>query len=200
MRLRVALLVVVGALVAAGSAGAVADSYNGAVFHPFTMPASPGCVAWTDLSEGTTYNCDPVNLVFPNQSWTRVRDRLRAKGWTTFGFGSTQYLHFATSTRVAQPVQLFRSDGFGRQYHVRLWQTGTTTLGGVHHESGFFQHTIDRAWDASEAFVRGQLCGATCSSTFLPRQWAMQDGVDGVADGDTLWRGWANDACAAVIP
>jgi hypothetical protein len=200
VRLRVSLLAVLGALFAAGSAGAVSDSYNGAVFHPFTMPASPGCVASTDSSEGTTYNCDPVNMIFPNQTPTSVRDRLRAKGWTTFGFGSTQYLHFATPTRVAQAVHLFRSDGFARQYHVRLWQTGTTTLGGVHHESGIFQHTIDKAWDASEAFVRGQLCGASCSTTFLPQQWTMQDRVDGVSDGDTLWRGWANDGYAAVIP
>ena len=97
-------------------------------------------------------------------------------------------------------MQLFRSDGFARQYHVRLWQTGTTTLGGVHHESGIFQHTIDRSWDASETFVRSQLCGASCSSALLPEQWRMQDGVDGQPDNDLLWRGWANDANAAVIP
>ena len=200
MRLRFATLAVLGMLAAAGPAGAVSDTYGDAVLHPFTMPGNTGCVAWTDPVEGRTYNCDPVNLIFPTQSWTQVRDRLRAKGWTTWGFGSSQYLHFATPTLVRQHVQLFRSDGTARQYHIRLWQTGTTTVGGAHHESGIFQHTIDRSWDASEAFVRSQLCGAACSSTFLPEQWRMQDGVDGQADGDLLWRGWANDANAAVIP
>ena len=200
MRLRLATLAVLGTLAAAGPAGAVSDTYGGATFHPFTMPGNTGCVAWTDPVEGRTYNCDPVNLIFPNQTWTQVRDRLRARGWTTWGFGSSQYLHFATPTLVRQHVQLFRSDGTARQYHIRLWQTGTTTVGGAHHESGIFQHTIDRSWDASEAFVRSQLCGAACSSTFLPEQWRMQDGVDGQADGDLLWRGWANDANAAIIP
>jgi hypothetical protein len=193
MRLGLTLLAVIGALAAAGFAGAASDTYGTATFHPFTMPGNTGCVAWTEPGEGTTYNCDPIDLVFPNQSSTQVRDRLRAKGWTTWGFGSNQYLHFATPTLVRQHVQLFRSDGSARQYHIRLWQTGTTTLGGVHHERGVFQHTIDKSWEDSEAFVRSQLCGATCSSTFLPNQWRMQN-------GDLLWRGWANDANATVIP
>jgi hypothetical protein len=200
MRLRLALLGVIGILVVAGSAAAVSDTYGDATFHPFTMPGNTGCVAWTDPAEGTTYNCDPVNLIFPNQTSTRVRDRLRSKGWTTSGLGSNQYLHFATPTLHRQHVQLFRSDGFARQYHVRLWQVGSTTVGGVHHERGIFQHTIDKDWDASEGFVRSQLCGSGCSSTFLAQQWAMQDGLDGIADGDLLWRGWQNDAYAAVIP
>jgi hypothetical protein len=199
MRLRLAALAVFAALAATGSADAVSDSYGDAVFHPFTMPGNSGCVAWSDPTEGTTYNCDPVNLIFPNQGWTKVRDRLRAKGWTTWGFGSTQYLHFNTATRAAQRVQLFRSDGRGKRYHMRLWQTGSTTLGGVHHETGTFEHTIDKSWDDSEAFVRSQLCGSSCSTSFLPSQWAMQDGV-GPAAGDLVWRGWANDAYAAVIP
>ena len=200
MRLRLAIVAFCGLLAVAGTAGAVSDTYGDATFHPFTMPGNTGCVAWTDPGEGTTYNCDPINLIFPHQTWAQVRDRLRAKGWTTWGFGSSQYLHLATPTRVAQNVQLFRPDGFGKQYHVRLWQSGSTTVGGVHHESGIFQHTIDKAWDASEGFVRSQLCGSVCSSTFLTQQWAMQDGIDGIADGDLLWRGWANDANAAVIP
>jgi len=193
MRLCLLTLAVFGMLAVAGPAGAVSDTYGGATFHPFTMPGNAGCVAWTDPAEGTTYNCDPVNVIFPNQAWTTVRDRLRAKGWTTFWFGSSQYLHFATPTRVVQNVQLFRSDGFGRQYHVRLWQTGSTTVGGVHHESGIFQHTIDRAWDGSEGFVRTQLCSSACSSAFLTQQAAMQN-------GGLVWRGWTNDAYAAVIP
>lgn len=189
-----------GALAAVGSAGAVSDTYGGATFHPFTMPGNTGCIAWTDPAEGTTYNCDPVNLIFPNQGWTQVRDRLRAKGWTTWGLGSNQYLHFATPTLVPQNVQLFRSDGWGKQYHIRLWQTGSTTLGGVHHESGIFVHTIDKSWEDSEALVRSQLCAASCSATFLAQQWAIQDGLDGLADGDLLWRGWTNNAYATVIP
>jgi hypothetical protein len=200
MRLRLALLGVSGLVAVAGSAAAVSDTYGDATFHAFTMPDNTGCVPWTDPAEGTTYNCDPVNVIFPNQTWGRVRDRLRAKGWTTWGFGSTQYLHFATPTRVPQHVQLFRSDGFGRQYHVRLWQIGSTTIGGVHHEAGVFQHTIDKSWEDSEAFVRAQLCVSECSSAFLAHQWAMQAGLDGVAEGDVLWRGWANDARASVIP
>ena len=200
MQSRLALLATLGALATAGPAGAVSDTVGGATFHPFTMPGNTGCVAWDEPGEGRTYNCDPVNLIFSNQSLTQVRDRLRARGWTTAGLGSNQYLHFVTPTLVRQQVQLFRSDGFARQYHIRLWQTGTTTLGGVHHESGIFQHTIDRSWDASEAFVRSQLCGASCSSAFLPEQWRMQDGIDGQPDGDLLWRGWANDASAALVP
>jgi hypothetical protein len=197
-----ATIALAAALIAsiAPGASAVSDSYGGATFHPFTMPATPGCVAWTDPAEGTTYNCDPVNLIFPGKTYLQVRDRLRAKGWTTWGFGSNQYLHFATATRVRQHIQLWRGDGPGKQYHIRLWQTGTTTLGGVHHETGTWVHTIDMAWDSAEAFVRGQLCTTACSGAFLSRQWGMQDGLDGVADGDTTWRGWGNDAVATVIP
>ena len=200
MKLRLALAAATSILAATASAGAVIDSYGNAKFHPFTMPGNTGCVRWVDSLEGPTYNCDPVNLIFPNQSPAVVRDRLRAKGWTTFGFGSTQYLHFATATRFAQNIQLWRADGSGRQYHVRLWQTGTTTLGGVHHEMGVFTHTIDKSWDDAEGFVRSQLCSTSCSSAFLSQQWVMQDGVDGVADGDLLWRGWTNNAAATVIP
>jgi len=193
MKLRVAVLVVGGILSAAGTAYAVSDTYGGATFHPFTMPGDTGCVAWTEPGEGTTHNCDPVNVIFPNQTWTRVRDRLRARGWTTFGFGSSQYLHFATPTLVRQSVQLFRSDGPGKRYHMRVWQTGTTTVAGVHHETGTFVHTIDKSWDDSEAFVTSQLCAGACSAAHLPEQWRMQR-------GDLLWRGWRNDAMAAVIP
>ena len=200
VRIGLAALLVAGALVVTATAYAVSDSYGDATFHPFTMPGDTGCVAWTDPAEGTTYNCDPVNLVFPSQSWTRVRDRLRAKGWTTWGLGSNQYLHFATPTRVVQNVQLFRSDGLSRRYHMRVWQTGTTTVAAVHHESGFLAHTIDRSWDDSEAFVRSQLCTTACSSAFLASQEAMQDGLDGLDDGDLLWRGWKNDSYATVIP
>jgi hypothetical protein len=200
MRVRLATFVAVGALALPAAASAVSDTYGGATFHPFTMPGNTGCIRWNDPAEGTTYNCDPVNVIFPNQSWTSVRDRLRAKGWTTWGFGSTQYLHFLTAARVPQNVQLFRSDGWGKRYHIRLWQTGSTTVGGVHRETGTLEHAIDKSWDASEAFVRSQLCASSCSATFLSQQWAMQDGVDGIADGDLVWRGWANDASAAVIP
>lgn len=199
---RAALLVVSAVLLLAWAvpAAAVSDTYGGVSFHPFTMPSGQGCVRWIDAAEGTTWNCDPVNVVFPGQTWQQVRDRLRAKGWTTAGFGSSQYLHFSTLSRLVQNVQLFRGSWTNR-YHVRLWQPpgSTVTLGNVHHERDLF-HTIDMAWDGAEAFVAGQLCGASCTTEFLESQWAMQDGVDGVADGDTLWRGWGNDANASVIP
>jgi hypothetical protein len=180
--------------VVAGSAGAV-------TFHPFTIPPNTGCVRW---AEDNTYNCDPVNVFFPNRSPAQARDLLRAKGWTTLGLGSTQYLHFASPTLYLQGIQVFRADGRDDQgrslrYHVRLWLVRgvvlTATVGAVHHEARVgFTDVIDRSWDASEAFLVGQLCTGACTGTgLLPKQHQMQ-GADGV------WRGWANDAHATVIP
>ena len=179
--------------VTAGSAGAVS-------FHPYTIPPNTGCVQW---SEDGTYNCDPVNLVLPNRSPAQVRDLLRSKGWTTFDLGSTQYLHFVAPTLYAQSVQVFRPDGRNSagqsvRYHVRLWEvraiTSTVTVGAVHHEARVgFSDVIDRSWDASEAFLAGQLCVANCFVTsVLTKQNQMQG-------GDGVWRGWANDARATVV-
>jgi hypothetical protein len=180
--------------VLAGSAGAI-------TFHPFTIPPNTGCVRW---AEDGTYNCDPVNVIFPGRSPGQVRDLLRARGWTTFDLGSSQALHFAAAARYSQDVQVFRADGRNSagqslRYHVRLWRVrgvvSTVTVGAVHHEArSGFSDTIDRSWDASQAFMAGQLCGASCSTTGpLPKQQQMQG-------GDNEWRGWANDASATVIP
>jgi hypothetical protein len=201
---RTTSILVLTAAVSLGTAGAVlavSDTYGSTSFHPFTMPGSPGCVGWFDPVEGQTWNCDPVDLTFPGQTWQQVRDRLRAKGWTTFGIGSDQWLHFNDTTRIRQSVQLFRYDSFTRRYHMRVWGApGGVTVAAVHHEQGVLEHSIDKSWEDSEAFVRGQLCSGACSGYFLPQQWTMQDGIDGIPDGDTTWRGWANNANAAVIP
>lgn len=169
--------------------------------HPFTIPPDTGCVGW---AEDASRNCDPVNVVFPNRSPARVRDLLRAKGWTTFDLGSTQSLHFATPALYPQDVQVFRPDsrnplGQGTRYHVRLWQvrgvTPATTVGAVHHEArtGLFSDTIDMDWDTAEGFVAGQLCGPCATTAVLAKQLEMQG-------GGTTWRGWANDARATVVP
>ena len=76
-----------------------------------------------------SYNCDPVDvIVFPGRSPGQVRDLLRSSGWTTLDFGSTQRLHFATSTLYSQDIQVFRADGRNSvgqslRYHIRLWQS-----------------------------------------------------------------------------
>jgi hypothetical protein len=154
--------------------------------------------------EDGSYNCDPVNVIFVGRSPAQVRDLLRGAGWTTFDLGSTQRLHFATSAQVAQDMQVFRPDGRNSagqslRYHVRLWRVRDVapmvTVGAVHHERRVgFSDAIDRSWDASEAFVGGQLCGGRCYGTgVLPKQSQMQGG-----DGE--WRGWANDGRATVFP
>jgi hypothetical protein len=206
--------IVSSAVVAAGLAGSVGAPSAAAVsdtvvaggagpitFHPFTIPPNTGCIRW---AEDGTYNCDPVNVVFPNRTPGQARDLLLAGGWTIFGLGSTQYLHFATPTLYSQSIQVFRADGRDGQgrsvrYHVRLWPvrgvTSSVTVGAVHHEARVgFTDVIDRSWDAAEAFVVGQLCAGGCAGTgLLPKQSQMQGG-----DGE--WRGWANDAHATVIP
>ena len=196
-----------GGLFALGAPAALGttDAAEGLVFHPFTMDSGNStCVPWTDGAE-TTRNCDPVNLLFKGKTWQQARDALVAKGWTTRGSGSNQRLHFASSTLVVQNVQLFRSDGFSKRYHIRLWQTGSpaSTLGAVHHERGTFNHVIDIAWESVEAFVRGQLCSgaapafACTTSASLTSQLAIQ-ALD--PDGNpTTWRGWANNGSLTVI-
>ena len=105
-----------------GRAAAVTDTAGGASFHPFTMPSSPGCVAWSDPAEGTTYNCDPVNVVFPGRTWIETRDLLVAQGWTTSGFGSSQSLHFGNASLVSQHEHVFWPESSSSRYHARLWQ------------------------------------------------------------------------------
>jgi hypothetical protein len=207
MRHLLAGLVGLLVLAAAAPAWAVSDTTQvpgpgtSITFHPFTMPLDNGCVRWA--ADGT-YNCDPVDLVFPGRSPAQVRDLLIAKGWTTWGLGSTQRLHFATATLYPQDLQLFRGDGRNAagqtlRYHIRLWAVRgaarTVTIGAVHHEAstGFLADTIDRSWESAEGFVAAQLCGSGCgSSPVLGTQSLMQ--------GAPKWRGWDNNAIATVVP
>jgi hypothetical protein len=208
------LAAAVVALIAAAPALAVSDTTpagsSGAItFHPFTIPADDGCVL---LGADGSYNCDPVNVVFPGRSPAQVRDLLRSRGWTTFDFGSTQRLHFTTSTLYSQDVQVFRADGrnFAGQrlrYHVRLWRvrgtSATVTVGAVHHEArvGFFSDRIDKSWEESEEFLRTQLCAATAcpENPALATQSGMQGPNPTTGEVGVWWRGWYNDARPTVI-
>ena len=172
------------------------DSMDGLQFHPFTLVRN-GCTA--EPVHGQYRNCDPVNLVFPGETWQQVRDALTAEGWTTLGFGSTQYLHIGSRGKlVPQNAQLFRGPCNDR-LHVRLWQSPAGTVGAVHHDTGTcFVHTVGSSWDAAEAAVVQALCDtATCGTAFLGAQDQVQDGGSN-ADVAT-WRGLANDNNAAVI-
>jgi len=203
------------ALIAAAPARAVSDTTTAGssgfiTFHPFTIPADTGCVF---LAADGSYNCDPVNVVFPGRSPAQVRDLLRSRGWTTFDLGSTQRLHFTTSTLYSQDVQVFRADGRNStgqtlRYHVRLWRVpgtaATVTVGAVHHEArvGFFSDRIDKSWEESEEFLRGQLCApAACpENPTLTTQSGMQGPNPTTAEPGVWWRGWYNDARPTVIP
>ncbi len=199
-RLLIAMLVL--ALIGATVASAVSDTYEGVSFHPFTMDAdNDTCVDWPTES---SKNCDPVNLFFPNATWQQVREALQAEGWTTSESGSTQYLHFDTATTFPQDEQIFLREDLFNRYHMRLWQVPGSdppvTLGAVHHEQGLFTHTIDMAWEDTEAIVAGQLCGAgtSCGTTGpLTEQLDIQS-LDPDGDPNT-WRGWANDGSATVF-
>jgi hypothetical protein len=209
------LLAAVVALTASAPALAVSDTTtagpSGAItFHPFTIPTDSGCVFWA--ADGS-YNCDPVNVVFANRSPAQARDLLRSRGWTTFDLGSTQRLHFTTSTLYSQDIQVFRPDGRNSagqslRYHVRLWRvrgtTATVTVGAVHHEArvGLFSDRIDKSWEESEEFLRAQLCGPTaCSENpTLPTQSGMQGPHPTTGEVGVWWRGWYNDARPTVIP
>ena len=185
------------ALAGAAPAAASTDTAAGASFHPFTMPLDNGCVRLSD-DHGTSYNCDPVNVLFPDRTWPDVLRLLLDNGWTKLDLGSIQRLHFGDSTLYGQDAQLFREDAPDKRYHIRLWEVrgvaSTVTVGAVHHEEGRLQHRIDMHWDEAEAFVAGQLCGSACSTTGLLVNQDLAQGSDGV------WRGWANDAKATVVP
>jgi hypothetical protein len=203
------------ALIAAAPARAVIDTTTAGssgfiTFHPFTIPADTGCVF---LAADGSYNCDPVNVVFPGRSPAQVRDLLRSRGWTTFDLGSTQRLHFTTSTLYSQDVQVFRADGRNStgqtlRYHVRLWRVpgtaATVTVGAVHHEArvGFFSDRIDKSWEESEEFLRTQLCAATAcpENPTLATQSGMQGSHPATGESGVWWRGWYNDARPTVIP
>ena len=185
------------------AAGAVSDTYvdptYGTVkFHPFTMdPNNTSCVPWPGEPSGPTQNCDPVDLIFAGKNWRQTRDALVARGWTTVGSGSTQWLHLANERRLLQQnVQLFYEDPAtpGNRWHIRLWEASRQmTLGAVHFERwDGVTHVIAASWDAAEAFVAGQFCGSSCQRASLPTQSSIQG-------GDAEWRGWTNDAMATVI-
>jgi len=189
----------IAALLAAAAIGAVqparADAPPSTAFGAFTVdPGNADCVAATEPGIGATRLCDPINLIFPNQSLASVIRRLQAAGWSNAS-GSTQWLHFATNTPVPVQWQLGWQDGPDptQRYHVRLWQVAPNlTVGNVHHEHGT-PHQIDMAWDEAEAFLAKPLCSWWCRHLPLADQAALQG--DGM-----LWRGWLNDAVATVIP
>ena len=189
------------AVIGTTAASAVSDTYEGVSFHPFTMDAdNDTCVDW---SEESTKNCDPVNLVFPNATWQEVSEALEAEGWTSGG-GSTQWLHFDDATLVPLDGQVILQEDLSHRYHLRLWQVPgfdpPVTLGAAHHESGFFTHTIDMAWEEAEGFVAGQLCGSgsPCASTGPLTEQLVIQSLDPDGDSNT-WRGWANDGSATVF-
>ena len=205
------------ALVAAAPASAVSDTTaagpSGPVsFHPFTIPSDDGCVRWR--ADGS-YNCDPVNVVFP---WGARRDRSAiscgAAGGRRFDLGSTQRLHFATSTLYSQDVQVFRADGrnsIGQslRYHMRLWRvrgtTATVAIGAVHHEArvGFFE---DRARPELGGIggVRSEPSSAERPDVRRTprsrRSRACRHRARRPARAGVWWRGWYNDARPTVIP
>jgi hypothetical protein len=178
------------------TAFSASDSAAGLQFHPFTMVRS-GCTS--EVVHGQYRNCDPVNLLFPGKTWREVRDALVAEGWTSLGFGSTQYMHVGSSSRiVSQNAQLFKGPCNDR-LHIRLWQSSAGTVGAVHHDTGScFVHTLGSSWEAAEAAVANALCDtAACSTAFLASQDAAQDG--GSTTDVPTWRGLANDNNATVI-
>jgi hypothetical protein len=187
--------VVVAVLALAGSAAAATDSYEGVSFSPFTMDAGNGdCIAWADEVVGPTRNCDPVNVLFPQQTLDVVSARLRRAQWTDTT-GSRQWLYFADGASVAVQAQFAIQDPSDptMRYHVRLWQAAPgLVVGSAHHEHGS-PHQIDLAWDSAEAFLAGGLCASWCGHVQLPVQRSMEQ-VSG------QWRGWANDATGTVIP
>jgi hypothetical protein len=183
-------------LALAGSASALTtDSYDGVAFYPFTIdPSNADCVPWNEPGVGATRNCDPINVIFPGQRLASVVARLHAAGWADAG-GSVQWLHFATSNLVPVEWQLGFADGPDptQRYHVRLWEAAPNlTIGNVHHEHGT-PHRIDMPWDAAEAFLAMPRCASWCQHVQLPEQAAIE------ADSG-MWRGFANDAIATVIP
>jgi|GEM_PF-5313009 len=187
-------------LLFANIASAVSDTYGGVLFHPFTMdPNNNTCVPWTENGTATR-NCDPVNLIFPEQTVSDVHAELAGKGWSTSGFGSDQLLHFADETIfLTQNLQLYWNENISSRYHIRLWQASGNilmTLGAVHHESGFLVHTIDRSWEDSEVFVAGLLCGSgfTCDETGL-----LSEQYFNIQGGAPVWRDWENNGYATVI-
>jgi hypothetical protein len=184
------------ALTVVTQVGAVSDSHGDVSFHPFTVDPNNGtCVPWVDPTSGeNTRNCDPVNLLFMGATPGQVQQVL---GWGSCS-GSTQWLHFDSPTMLSQDLQVCFYESFTLRYHMRLWEVPGTSpvvsLGAVHHESGFFTHTIDKSWEDSEAFVANELCASfDCSQTNFLEEQSLIQGDDGE------WRGWANNASATIV-
>src|SRR5690348_18270410 len=78
------------ALVLAGAAAAGRGSYGGVAFAAFTIaPGNMNCVQVDDDVVGWTGDCDPINVLFPDQTLQSVIARLHAAGWGDTS-GSTQ--------------------------------------------------------------------------------------------------------------
>ena len=188
------ILSVVAAAIAAAPAHATAPPWGGGAFHPYTVdPWNQDCIPANDPTVGATRDCDPINLVFPDQSLAIVADRLRAAGWTDTT-GSIQWLA-AGSRLLAVQAQLAQADGPdpSRRFHIRLWELAPgLVVGNVHHEAGS-PHRIDMAWDAAEDHAAAPLCAAWCGHV----HFVAADAVQGPGG---LWRGFANDDDATVAP
>ena len=176
-----------------GAAVAHAEAPSTEAFGPFTLdPSNADCVPATLPSIGATRLCDPINVIFPDQSLASVVARLQAAGWSN-GSGTMQWLAVGQSL-VPLGWQLGWPDGPDptQRYHVRLWQVAPNlTVGNVHHEHGT-PHQIDMPWDEAEAFLATPLCSWWCRHVAIEAQAALQ--------GGELWRGWENDTLATVIP
>jgi hypothetical protein len=189
----------IAAVIAAAAGGATfpasAEPPAATAFGAFTIDAAnDDCVPMNVPGLGPTRLCDPINLVFPDQSLAAVVARLQAAGWQNTS-GTVQWLQAGDSTALV-PVgwQLGWPDGPDptQRNHVRLWQIAPDlTVGNVHHEHGE-PHKIDMAWDQAEAFVAAQLCSSWCGHLALESQATLQGGA--------VWRGWSNDTVATVIP
>jgi hypothetical protein len=190
----VAAIVLAAACVSAAAASAAPPAWTGTPFTAFTLdPGNTACIAATDAVYGQTRACDPINLIFPEQTLDTVIARLHRAGWTDAG-GTTQWLG-VDGTLLPVQWHLGFVDGTDptQRYHVRLWQVGPSlTVGNVHHEHGT-PHQIDMAWDDAEAFLAAGLCANWCRHAHL----VSTDTIEGATG---TWRGWANDGNASVIP
>jgi hypothetical protein len=196
---RLAVAIVIGLIVAASVAGASAqsDTFQAQGFHPFTMdPFNADCPSSSHTYFGLNFhNCDPVDLLVDDASLSQVTAALTSKGWTGFGFGSTQWLHESSEAiPLAQAAQLFFYERGGERrcpatvslcrYHVRLWELpyGRGVIGAVHYEGGdFFTHVLMESWEYAEAKAcsdLGSVKGFACrpSSTYLSGQARIQAG------------------------
>jgi hypothetical protein len=182
------------AAVATADGGTPRDSYLGVSFHPFTTDGGNGaCIPWSDPTGAVTRNCDPVNVLFPDQTLAQVEQRLAEHGWVP-GSGSTQQLLFGGgSVGVPEDAQMIFPQDAADRFHVRLWQLPGFVAGAVHHDLGVTNHVVDIPWDVSEAFLATPICATWCEHIALPDQSAIEGGTG-------LWRGLPNDATATILP